>query len=82
LLIAFSMKIYSFIQGGLERKPRGGKHARWRIILDLDEKQEVSFKWCMGGAINNKAEALALYQGLIILDSRKIRNLIVIGDSK
>jgi ribonuclease HI len=51
------------------------------IVLDPNGKQEVSFKWGLGGATNNQAEALALYQGLKILDPRQIMNLTVIGDS-
>ena len=43
--------------------------------------QEVIFEWILGGETNNYVEALALYQGINILEPRWLKELIVIGYS-
>jgi hypothetical protein len=43
--------------------------------------QEVSFEWRLSGATNNYIEAIALYQGINILEPRWLKELIVIGYS-
>ena len=40
------------------------------IVFEIEENQEVSFEWGLDEATNNQAEALVVYQGLRIIDSR------------
>jgi ribonuclease HI len=42
---------------------------------------QLTYAWGLGESTNNKVESLALFQGLNILKSKKIRSLIVINNS-
>jgi ribonuclease HI len=50
--------------------------------LDPDEKLELSYAWGLGVDTNNRAEALALWQGLNQAISKKVKDLVIIGDSR
>jgi hypothetical protein len=51
-----------------------------RIVYDTKGIHETSFKWGLGEATNNQHKALALFQGLGILNPRRIKSLLVIRD--
>jgi len=50
------------------------------IIVDIEGNNENFFEWRLGRATNNQAKALALYQGMRIVDERNQIRLIVIRD--
>jgi ribonuclease HI len=52
------------------------------VIYDLEGKQESTYAWGLGIATNNQAKAYALLQGLSIIISLGIRELVVLGDSR
>jgi hypothetical protein len=51
------------------------------IVIDPNRKQEINYEWGLGIASKNQAEALALFQGLKLLNSSYIKNITVIGYS-
>jgi hypothetical protein len=51
------------------------------IVIYHGGHKVIIFEWGLGEATNNQVGALALYQELKLLDSRQIRNLVVIGCS-
>ena len=67
-----SYNIRCYQQGG-----RGG-----RFFFTLEGSMEFKFTWGLGIDINNMAEALALWQGLRIVEDLGITELTVIGDSR
>jgi ribonuclease HI len=52
------------------------------VIYDPKGKQESAYAWGLGIATNNQIEAYALLQGLSIIISLGIRELVVLGDSR
>jgi ribonuclease HI len=52
------------------------------IIINPKGNVENIFYWDLGRALNNQAEALAMYQGLRIIDDKVCKKLIIIGDLK
>ena len=63
------------LKGTLGRKGGG-------VILSPDGNQELSYSWGLGIESNNMAEALALWQGLILAKNHGIKDIVVIGDSR
>jgi ribonuclease HI len=51
------------------------------ITFNPNGNQDVSYEWGLGVVSNNQAKALVLSQGIKILDSRRIKNIIIVGDS-
>jgi ribonuclease HI len=43
------------------------------IIYDPEGTIDIAFVWAIGTSTNNKAEALALYKGLVILKSKGVQ---------
>jgi hypothetical protein len=56
-----------------EDRCRGG------IVLDLDGTEKLNYAWGLGNTTNNKAEALAICQGLVLLEVREIKHVSVGG---
>jgi ribonuclease HI len=52
------------------------------VLLAPDGKLELSYAWGLGEDSNNRAEALALWQGLNQAISKKVNDLVIIGDSR
>jgi ribonuclease HI len=52
------------------------------VIFDLDGNQESTYPWGLKIGKNNQDEVYAPFQGLFIAISLRIRELVVIGDSK
>jgi ribonuclease HI len=52
------------------------------VLLNPDGQLELSYAWGLGVETNNRAEALALWQGLNQAISKKVKDLVIIGDSK
>ena len=52
------------------------------VFISPDSQLETNFSWRIGRETNNIAEALALWQGLMIAMSWGINDLIVLGDSR
>ena len=62
-------------------KSNPGKAGAGGIICNANGDTILSFEWGLGPLSNNKAEALALYQGLLQLQVLGIHTTTVIGDS-
>ena len=52
------------------------------ILLDPRGHVEQTFVWGLGTRTNNEAEWLALLQGLHLLNTKKLRKVMIFGDSK
>ena len=52
------------------------------ILVDPEGNVELTFAWGLGIRTNNEAEWMALLQGLRILRSKQLRNVLIIGDSR
>ena len=52
------------------------------VFFTLDGIIEITFSWGLGTETNNMAEALALWQGLVIAKNKGITRLSVLGDSR
>ena len=52
------------------------------ILLDPGGQVEQSFAWGLGTRSNNEAEWMALLQGLQLLHAKKIRKVLIFGDSR
>eukprot|EP00253_Pinus_taeda_P003424 PITA_03424 len=62
-------------------KSNPGQAGAGGVILNESGNEICSYEWSLGRKINNNAEALALYQGLIQLKNMGIRKALVFGDS-
>lgn len=70
-------KCFLLFDGGL--KGNLGVAGARGIIVDLEGNEENCFAWGLGRFTNNQVEALALFQGMRIVNERHYRRLIVIG---
>ena len=52
------------------------------ILLDPSGYVEQNFTWGLGNRTNNEAEWLALIQGLHLLRAKKLRKVLIFGDSR
>ena len=52
------------------------------ILLNPGGYVEQTFAWGLGTRTNNEAEWLALVQGLHILNAKKLRKVLIFGDSR
>ena len=52
------------------------------ILLDPRGHVEQTFTWGLGNRTNNEAEWLALLQGLHLLNTKKLRKVLIFGDSR
>ena len=52
------------------------------ILLDPGGYVEQAFVWGLGNRTNNEAKWLALIQGLHLLNTRKLRKVLIFGDSR
>ena len=52
------------------------------VLLDPGGNIEHSFAWGLGNRTNNEAEWLALLQGLLLLQAKNYRKVLIFGDSK
>ena len=52
------------------------------ILLDPGGQVEQSFAWGLGNRTNNEAEWMALLQGLHLLRTKKLRKVLIFGDSR
>ena len=52
------------------------------ILLGPNGMMELAFAWDLGSVLNNRAKALALWQGLRLAAARNIQNLVVFRDSR
>ena len=52
------------------------------ILLDPRGYVEQTFAWGLGSRTNNEAEWLALIQGLHLLRAKKLRKVLIFGDSR
>ena len=52
------------------------------ILLDLGGYVEQTFTWGLGNRTNNEAEWLALIQGLHLLNTKKLRKVLIFEDSR
>ena len=69
-----------FFDGASKGNPR---LARGGGVLFSDENSVLAtYAWGLGSMTNNKAEALALWQGLKQAHERNLDSLVVFGDSK
>ena len=53
-----------------------------KVLFTPDDITETTFSWGLGIDTNNIAEALALWQGLLIAKNKGITRLHVLGDSR
>ena len=52
------------------------------ILLNPGGHVELTFAWGLGIRTNNEAEWLALIQGLHLLNTKKLRKVLIFGDSR
>ena len=52
------------------------------ILLNPEGYVEQTFAWGLGRRTNNKAEWLDLIQGLHLLNNKKLRKVLIFGDSR
>ena len=52
------------------------------ILLNPEGYVEQTFAWGIGRRTNNEAEWLALIQGLHLLNNKKLRKVLIFGDSR
>ena len=52
------------------------------ILLNPEGYVEQTFAWGLGRRTNNEAEWLALIQGLHLLNTKKLRKVLIFGDSR
>jgi len=69
-----------FFDGASKGNP--GQAGGGGVIFSADNSLRTSFAWGLGHDSNNKAEALALWQGLKLAHENKIIDLTVFGDSR
>eukprot|EP00253_Pinus_taeda_P011184 PITA_11184 len=68
-----------FFDGASKSNP--GAVGAGGIIFSPSGDPLVSFKWKLGTLSNNRAEALALYQGILQLQAQEIKKSLIFGDS-
>jgi ribonuclease HI len=66
---------------GASKGNLGEANGGW-ILLNPDRKLKLSYAWELGVETNNQAKSLALWQGLNKAISKKVKDLVIIGDSK
>jgi len=69
-----------FFDGASKGNP--GEAGGGGVLLGPDENLIIKYSWGMGTNTNNLAEALALWQGLLLAQAEGIRDLNVYGDSR
>jgi ribonuclease HI len=52
------------------------------VLVNPNGQLELSYAWGLGAETNNRAEALALWQGLNQAISKNVQDLVIIGDSR
>lgn len=52
------------------------------VVFDPGGSTELTYSWSLGHAANNKAEAYALLQGLVLVEARNICRLAILNNSK
>ena len=52
------------------------------ILLDPGGQMEQRFAWGLGSRTNNEAEWMALLQGLQLIRDKKLRKVLIFGDSR
>ena len=72
---------FSFFFDGASKGNPGVAGARG-ILLDPRGHVEQTFVWGLGNRTNNEAEWLALLQGLHLLSTKKLRKVLIFGDSR
>ena len=50
------------------------------MVYNPNGNRVLGFKWSLGIASKNQVEALALYQGLKLRDTKRIKNIIAIKE--
>jgi len=68
-----------FFDGASKSNP--GAAGAGGIIFSPSGDPLVSFEWGLGTLSNNRAEALALYQGILQLQAQGIKKALIFGDS-
>ena len=69
-----------FFDGASKGNP--GEAGGGGVLYDPKDNLLLKYSWGLGTETNNKAEALALWQGLIQAKNMGINDLIVFGDSR
>lgn len=75
-----SSNIHSLFFDGASKSNLGTAGAGGIILNPLGEPL-VSFEWGLGTLSNNRVEALALYQGILQLQTQGIKKSLIFGDS-
>lgn len=69
-----------FFDGALKGNP--GAVGGGGVLLNPTGSITLSFSWGLGQDSNNRAEALALWQGLKLALSKNLKSLVLFGDSR
>jgi ribonuclease HI len=72
--------IYCSSMGPPKETP--GRTGRGGALWNPNGQLELSYAWGLGTETNNRAEALALWQGLNQAISKNVKDLVILGDSK
>jgi len=66
----------------LQRGTQGRQAWGGGVLFEPGGKKSLSCHWNLGTKTNNKSKAYALLKGVQLSQTQKIRELIVLGDSK